>query len=118
MKLMFDNNAVDIAKRQYLQPHEAAMEGDAGILAMFRRVADWVAGAELSTERTEWSKRFYELMEEKRFCPGGRILAGANTNHNNGLNCFVQDASPYDGSTTKGVLHLATKLALVTKVGG
>src|SRR5690625_314497 len=57
-------------------------------------------------------------MASKRFCPGGRVLAGAATSHGNVLNCFVQDGKPEAEGTTAGVLHLATKLALVTKVGG
>src|SRR5690606_19484852 len=61
---------------------------------------------------------FYRLMAEQRFCPGGRVLAGAATEHGNVLNCFVQDGSPEPEGTNAWVLRLATKLALVTKVGG
>jgi len=57
-------------------------------------------------------------MASKRFCPGGRVLAGAATSHGNVLNCFVQDGSPEALGTDAWVVRLATKLALVTKVGG
>ncbi len=61
---------------------------------------------------------YAQLITSRRFIPGGRILAGAGSAHGNLLNCFVQDGSPFDSGTTTGVLLLARKLALVTKVGG
>jgi ribonucleoside-diphosphate reductase alpha chain len=108
----FDEHAVAIAKRQYFQP------GDEDVLGMFRRVAAWVALPEAEGERSRYEARFYELMASKRFCPGGRVLAGAATGHGNVLNCFVQDGSPEAVGTDAWVIRLATKLALVTKVGG
>jgi ribonucleoside-diphosphate reductase alpha chain len=108
----FDDHARTIAKRQYFQPDDATLED------MFARVASWVASPEREDVRVDMAERFYELMASKRFCPGGRVLAGAATGHGNVLNCFVQDGSPESPATTPWVLRLATKLALVTKVGG
>lgn len=108
----FDPHAVAIAKRQYFQAGEETVD------AMFRRVANWVARPERSETRGDYAERFYELMASKSFCPGGRVLAGADTLHGNVLNCFVQDGSPEEVGTDAWVLHLASKLALVTKVGG
>ncbi len=108
----FDDHARAIAKRQYFQPGDATLED------MFARVASWVAGPEEDDVRADMAERFYDLMVSKRFCPGGRVLAGAATGHGNVLNCFVQDGSPESPATTAWVLRLATKLALVTKVGG
>jgi len=108
----FDDHAVAIAKRQYFQ------EGDGDLLGMFRRVADWVARPEPTERRAGQADRFFELMVSKRFCPGGRVLAGAATAHGNVLNCFVQDGRPETEGTDAWVLKLATKLAVVTKVGG
>ncbi|MDF1523369.1 MAG: ribonucleotide reductase N-terminal alpha domain-containing protein, partial [Trueperaceae bacterium] len=108
----FDEHAVAIAKRQYF------MDGDDGLLGMFRRVADWVAKPEPGELRAAQADRFFDLMVGKRFCPGGRVLAGAATNHGNVLNCFVQDGRPETEGTDAWVLRLATKLAVVTKVGG
>ena len=110
---LFDDHAQAIAKRQYMQP------GDGDVFGMFRRVATWVASAEKSDQEKEyWAEQFYQLMASKRFCPGGRVLAGAGTQHGNVLNCFVQGATDHDPSSFDGVLEVATKLALVTKVGG
>jgi ribonucleoside-diphosphate reductase alpha chain len=110
---LFDDHAQAIARRQYLQP------GDGDVFGMFRRVASWVASPEKSEqEKQYWSEQFYQLMASRRFCPGGRVLAGAGTQHGNVLNCFVQGATDSDPSSFDGVLEVATKLALVTKVGG
>ena len=108
----FDDHAVSIAKRQYFQ------EGDGDLLGMFRRVADWVARPEPAELRSAQADRFFDLMVSKRFCPGGRVLAGAATAHGNVLNCFVQDGRPETEGSDAWVLKLATKLAVVTKVGG
>jgi ribonucleoside-diphosphate reductase alpha chain len=110
---LFDDHAQAIAKRQYMQP------GDGDVFGMFRRVATWVASPEKSEQdKAYWGEQFYRLMASKRFCPGGRVLAGAGTQHGNVLNCFVQGATEHDPSSFDGVLEVATKLALVTKVGG
>lgn len=108
----FDEHAVSIAKRQYFQP------GDDDLAGLFGRVAAWVASPEREGERSGAEQKFFDLMASKRFCPGGRVLAGAATSHGNVLNCFVQDGSPEGVGTDAWVLNLATKLALVTKVGG
>lgn len=108
----FDDNAHHIARRQYLQ------SGDGDLSGMFRRIATWVAGAESESVRDHWAQKYYDLMAEKKFCPGGRVLAGAGTSHGNVLNCFVQGATEHDPSTFEGVMEVAKKLALVTKVGG
>ncbi len=108
----FNEHAVAIAKRQYFQPRDETVEG------MFKRVANWVALPEKFDVRNETADRFYQLMIDQRFCPGGRVLAGAATQHGNVLNCFVQDGRPESVGTDAWVLNLATKLALVTKVGG
>ena len=108
----FDEHAVTIAKRQYFQP------GDGDLAGLFGRVAAWVASPEAEGTREGLEQQFFSLMASKRFCPGGRVLAGAATNHGNVLNCFVQDGSPETVGSDAWVMHLATKLALVTKVGG
>ncbi len=108
----FDEHAVAIAKRQYFMPE------DKDLLGMFRRVANWVASPEHGEHKRIYAEAFYDLMTSKRFCPGGRVLAGAGTQHGNVLNCFVQDGSPQNPGSNEWVTRLATKLALVTKVGG
>ncbi len=109
----FDDHAQSIAKRQYMQP------SDTDVFGMFQRIASWVSSAESTPElKAKWGATFYDLMASKRFCPGGRVLAGAGTQHGNVLNCFVQGATEFEPSSFLGVMEVAKKLALVTKVGG
>ncbi|WP_038070394.1 intein-containing adenosylcobalamin-dependent ribonucleoside-diphosphate reductase [Thermus scotoductus] len=111
-RFFFDDHAQAIARRQYFQ------EGDGDILGMFRRVAREIAKVEKPEDRAYWEEKFYDLMASKRFSPGGRILAGAGTPHGNLLNCFVQGATQYPPESFDGIMEVAKKLALVTKVGG
>ena len=62
----------------------------------WRRVARAAARAEKKTEWKKWRKRFYEAMEDFAFLPGGRILAGAGADTEQGrkltlFNCFVMN---------------------------
>jgi len=108
----FGEFETQLAKRQYMLPGEKTVED------IFRRVAQAVAKAEPEDKREEWAERFYELMASRRFSPGGRVLAGAGTEHGNLLNCFVQGATEKLPHTLDGIEEVALKLALVTKVGG
>jgi len=55
----------------------------------WRRVASALAGVE-ERRRQDWADRFCDLLRGFRFLPGGRILAGAGTEHRVTLfNCFV-----------------------------
>ncbi len=56
----------------------------------WRRVARALASVEKSADRVGWEQRFYSILEDFRFLPGGRIQAGAGTGHRVTLfNCFV-----------------------------
>ncbi len=81
----FDADALHIAKRQYMRP------GDEGVAGLFSRVANWVASAEAPEVREQWARAYFDLMADKKFCPGGRVLAGAGTQHGNVLNCLQGD---------------------------
>ena len=60
-----------------------------GIEDTWRRVARALAAAE-PAGRADWERRFYAVLEDFRFLPGGRILAGAGTGeHVTLFNCFV-----------------------------
>ena len=113
---MFDDIAKEIALRQYALPHETTVEQ---IFDRAATVIDSVPG--VLEDRGYLSGEIRQAMLGKRFCPGGRILAGAGTEHGNLLNCFVQDGHTPEGKVedkTQYALNLAKKLALVTKVGG
>jgi hypothetical protein len=67
---------------------------DASIEDTWHRVARALAAAEAG-DREQWARRFYAVLDDFRFLPGGRILAGAGTNRRVTLfNCFVMGAVP------------------------
>jgi ribonucleoside-diphosphate reductase alpha chain len=55
----------------------------------WRRIARALAGVE-NGDRAQWEQRFYQVLRDFRFLPGGRIQAGAGTGRRVTLfNCFV-----------------------------
>ena len=65
---------------------------EASIEATWQRVATAIAQAEKGDKKNYWEKEFYKLLENFKFLPGGRILAGAGTSHKvTLLNCFVMN---------------------------
>ena len=60
----------------------------------------------------------FERMMQRKFSPGGRILAGAGTNHRNTLNCFVLASDTGRFDSLDDVENLVLKVAATTKVGG
>ncbi len=57
---------------------------------MWKRVARGVAKQESKEVRREWQKKFYDVMTDFKFVPGGRILSGAGTDYQvTYFNCFV-----------------------------
>ena len=87
MKL--SDTAERLARRKYYQK-----DADGNIIEDFDklclRVAMAIAGAEKNTvDRNYWAGRYYQLMNELWFLPGGRILANAGSDKNNSLyNCY------------------------------
>ncbi len=62
---------------------------DESVESTWRRVASALAGVEQRSP-AEWAARFYDVLADFRFLPGGRILAGAGTGRRTTLfNCFV-----------------------------
>jgi ribonucleoside-diphosphate reductase alpha chain len=60
---------------------------DARIEDTWRRIARALAAVEPDDR---WERRFFDILQDFRFLPGGRIQAGAGTLHNvTLLNCFV-----------------------------
>lgn len=56
----------------------------------WRRVSTAVAQNEAEPAREEWAQRFYSLMEDSRYVPGGRILAAMGTGAGvTAQNCYV-----------------------------
>ncbi|RDI39196.1 adenosylcobalamin-dependent ribonucleoside-diphosphate reductase [Aquicella lusitana] len=107
------NNVWDLKYRYRFQGHII----DQTIEDTWRRVAVAVAGAEKTQdEQAYWQKAFYRLLEDFQFLPGGRILAGAGTEHAVTLfNCFVMDIAE---DSLKGIFDALREGALTLQQGG
>ncbi len=82
----------------------------------WQRVAKAAAKAESPAQREVWQKKFYDILTDFRFLPGGRILAGAGTKHIVTLfNCFVMDIAE---DSLSGIFDALQEGALTLQQGG
>ena len=88
---------------------------DKSIEDTWRRVAGALAAAE--DDPAKWEGPFYEALEDFRFLPAGRILAGAGTERRRVtlFNCFVMGAIPDDMG---GIFESLKEAALTMQQGG
>jgi ribonucleoside-diphosphate reductase alpha chain len=83
---------------------------------MWRRVAKGISSVEKPKERKKWEKKFYEAMEDFKFLPGGRILAGAGTGFDvTYYNCFVIPNPP---DSRGGIMQNLTQMIEIMARGG
>jgi len=111
----FDNPLAESvwAQRYRFTPPGAAPEPSIG--ATWDRVAAALAQAE-STDRALWTRRFRDALEDFRFLPGGRILAGAGTARRVTLfNCFVMGTIE---DSLDGIFAGLRESALTMQAGG
>ena len=81
----------------------------------WRRVASAIAGVEEHYQE-HWAELFYHTLEGFRFLPGGRILAGAGTQHDVTLfNCFVMGLID---DSMDGIFDALKEGALTMQEGG
>ena len=80
----------------------------------WKRIADALASVE--DDPAAWREKFYAALEDFRFLPAGRIVAGAGTARNVTLfNCFVMGTIPDDMS---GIFSHLREAALTMQQGG
>ena len=80
----------------------------------WRRVARALASVEADPDA--WEERFYAALEDFRFLPAGRILAGAGTARKVTLfNCFVMGTIP---DSMEGIFEHLKEAALTMQQGG
>ncbi|ALI56900.1 adenosylcobalamin-dependent ribonucleoside-diphosphate reductase [Celeribacter marinus] len=80
----------------------------------WRRVARALASVE--ADATMWEDKFYHALEDFKFLPAGRILAGAGTERSVTLfNCFVMGTVP---DTMGGIFDMLKEAALTMQQGG
>jgi ribonucleoside-diphosphate reductase alpha chain len=95
--------------------YEAGVAQDLTVQDTWRRVAHTLAGVE-AADRASWEARFFSILENFRFLPGGRILAGAGTGHKVTLfNCFVMGTVP---DSLDGIFESLKEGALTMQQGG
>lgn len=84
---------------------------------MWKRVARGIADVETKENKAIWRKKFYDVMKDFKFLPGGRIFAGAGTNYDvTYYNCFVIP-SPKD--SRDGILdNLKSMIEIMARGGG
>ena len=91
----YDNDTLgsDVLKQKYLAPWEKHP------YQMWTRQANALASVEKTKKlRKDWEKKFFSILEDFRFVPGGRIMHGAGreditTTLNNCYVVAVRDAS-------------------------
>lgn len=87
---------------------------DQSVEDSWRRVARDLASVE--KDPTEWEDRFYEALEDFKYLPAGRILAGAGTGRTVTLfNCFVMGTIP---DSMAGIFDMLKEAALTMQQGG
>ena len=82
----------------------------------WRRVARAAARVEKPQEREKWAEAFHGILQDFRFLPGGRIIAGAGTKRDVTLfNCFVMGDIE---DTIAGIFDVLKESALTMEAGG
>jgi len=83
---------------------------------MWKRIAKTVSQVEKKTDQKKWEKRFNWVMEDFKYVPGGRILAGAGTGYSvTYYNCFV---IPSPSDSRDGILETLKQMVEIMAHGG
>src|SRR3989454_1906527 len=84
---------------------------------MWRRIASELASVEATPEkREEWEEKFYWLLDDFRFIPGGRIMHGAgNPKRVTLLNCYVL---PVHDDSIESIFEWMKEAARTYSLGG
>lgn len=83
---------------------------------MWHRVAKGIASVEKPKDRKKWENKFYDVMSDFKFLPGGRILAGAGTGFDvTYYNCFVIPNPP---DSRGGIMSNLTQMIEIMAHGG
>jgi ribonucleoside-diphosphate reductase alpha chain len=113
---MFTNDfSREIWDTTYRAPEEKTVEDT------LKRVAKGLASAE--KDKKKWEDKFYNLLLDFKFVPGGRILANIGRDDTSATlyNCFVsavQDLKIKDPDSIEGIYEMLTRQALTLKSEG
>ena len=87
---------------------------DGSVEDSWRRVARDLARVE--SDPAKWEDKFYSALEDFKYLPAGRILAGAGTGRSVTLfNCFVMGTIP---DSMGGIFDMLKEAALTMQQGG
>ncbi|MEN0079712.1 MAG: adenosylcobalamin-dependent ribonucleoside-diphosphate reductase [Pseudomonadota bacterium] len=87
---------------------------DGSVEDTWRRIAR--ALAEVEEDPAAWEARFYTALEDFKYLPAGRIIAGAGTGRSVTLfNCFVMGTVP---DSMAGIFEMLKEAALTMQQGG
>lgn len=107
-----DNDlAIDVLRSKYLAP------GETGPLQIWDRVARAMASVEVDSQ--DWYDRFFSLLIDFKFIPGGRMMHGAGRDEARRKptlsNCYV---IPIQEDSLEGIYTCLKESALVYRTGG
>jgi len=87
-----------------------SLGGEEGWADSCKRVANYIAAAEVNGSRSKWEERFFHSLVHNHFIPGGRIWYGAGRPKGQLLNCFVvptEDSREGWGKTVSDMLIIS-----------
>ena len=103
--------AADVLRNKYLAPNEK------GPLHLWHRVAKSLASVEENKE--EWYEKFFEILKDFRFIPGGRVMHAAGREDARRRptlsNCYV---IPIEEDSLEGIYKCLSNSAMVYRTGG
>ena len=103
--------AIDVMRNKYLAP------GETGPLQIWDRIARAIASVE--EDREQWYERFFELLLDFKFIPGGRVMHGAGRDEARRKptlsNCYVV---PIEEDSLEGIYRCLSESAMVYRTGG
>ena len=103
--------AIDVLRSKYLAP------GETGPLQMWDRIARAMASVE--EEEAHWYNRFFTLLLDFKFIPGGRVMHGAGRDEARRKptlsNCYV---IPIEQDSLEGIYRCLSESAMVYRTGG
>ena len=107
-----DNDlAIDVLRNKYLAP------GETGPLHIWDRIARAVASVEEDSQY--WYDRFFSLLMDFKFIPGGRVMHGAGRDEARRKptlsNCYV---IPIEEDSLEGIYRCLSESAMVYRTGG
>ena len=94
------------------------LKQDETVLHTWLRVAQDLASAE--KHESKWAKKFYSILEDFKFVPGGRITsnAGSGLKGTTYINCFVDGFTGTDQDSIEGIYATLLRQAQILKSEG